>query len=72
MPPILPTLAPRSTDTDVGALQAKRVLSPELREVWSLAEGLARSQRACVGKHGARRYALVSRRSLPLSRARPR
>jgi hypothetical protein len=49
--------------------RGKRVLSPELREVWSLAERLARSRRACVGKHVARRYALVSRRALPALRA---
>jgi hypothetical protein len=40
--------------------RGKRVLSPELREVWALAEGLARARRACVGRHIARRYALVS------------
>jgi hypothetical protein len=45
--------------------RGKRVLTPELREVWSLAEGLARARRACVGKHIARRYALISRRALP-------
>jgi hypothetical protein len=49
--------------------RGKRVLSRELREVWSLAEGLARGRRACVGKHIAHRYALVSRRSLPALRA---
>jgi hypothetical protein len=48
--------------------RAKRVLSNELREVWSLAEGLARARRACVGKHIARRYALISRRALPALR----
>ena len=45
--------------------RGKRVLSRELREVWSVAERLARARRACVGKHIARRYALVSRRALP-------
>jgi hypothetical protein len=45
--------------------RGKRILSAELRQVWSLAERLARVRRACVGKHIARRYALVSRRALP-------
>lgn len=45
--------------------RGKRVLSDELRHVWSLAERLARTRRACVGKHIAHRYALVSRRALP-------
>lgn len=49
--------------------RGKRVLSQELREVWSLAEGLARARRACVGKHIARRYALVSRGALPALRS---
>ncbi len=48
--------------------RGKRVLSSELRQVWSLAEGLARARRACVGKHVARRYAVVSRRVLPALR----
>lgn len=49
--------------------RGKRVLSPELREVWSLAEGLARERGACVGKHVGHRYTLVSRRALPALRA---
>jgi hypothetical protein len=62
----------RSARTRFGQVShfpRKRVLSPELRKVWSLAEGLARSRRACVGKHIARRYELVSRRALPALRA---
>src|SRR5919201_196956 len=49
--------------------RGKRVLSENLRQVWSLAERLARARRACVGKHIARRYALVSRSALPALRA---
>jgi hypothetical protein len=47
----------------------KRVLTPELREVWTLAEQLARTRRACVGKHVGRRYALLAPRTLPSLRA---
>jgi predicted ArsR family transcriptional regulator len=36
--------------------------------VWSLAERMARTRRVCVGKHIARRQALVSRRALPALR----
>jgi hypothetical protein len=62
-------LGTREVTVFVVDKRGKRVLSPELREVWSLAERLARERRACVGKHVGRRYALVSRRVLPGLRA---
>jgi hypothetical protein len=71
---VLPSLWEEALDTRevvvfVEDERGRRVLSPELRNVWSLAERLARARRACVGKHIARRYALVSRRALPALRA---
>jgi hypothetical protein len=43
----------------------RRVLSPELRRVWSWHERLAAQRRACVGKHIRNRLALISLELLP-------
>ena len=61
-------LGTREVVVFVKDARGKRVLSDELRQVWSLAEGLARARRVCVGKHVARRYALLSRRAIPALR----
>lgn len=45
--------------------EGKRTLTPELKRVWSLHNGLAEQRLACVGKHVRGRLALVSLEVLP-------
>ena len=45
--------------------RGKRVLTEELKHVWSLKNGLGAERRACVGKHVGRRVAFVALPLLP-------
>ena len=45
--------------------RGKRVLSDELKHVWSLKNQLGAERRACVGKHVSRRVALIALAPLP-------
>lgn len=45
--------------------RGKRVLTDELKHVWSLKNQLARERRACVGKHVRRRVTLIAHALIP-------
>jgi hypothetical protein len=55
----------REVDVFVVDERGKRVLTPELRLVWTLKNRLAEERTACVGKHVAGRVALISLDALP-------
>lgn len=67
---VLPSLWEATTGTSEVTVfarneQARRVLTPELRRVWSWHTRLGEQRLACVGKHVRGRLALVSLETLP-------